>query len=148
LIAALIAVGGVGFALGHATAGSTNTSTVNALPSGRFALPSLAPGQTFNPGQFGDAGRVGVNANLSGTVQSLNGQTLTLQEANGNTVTVDLTGQTTYHSETAASMSQIGVGSSVTIQINTSAPASGASPEAQPSGGTTLTAKDVLITTP
>ena len=148
LMAALIAVGGVGFALGHATASSTNTSTVNARPSGRFNPASLAPGQTFDPAQFGGGSRLGGAASLSGTVQAINGSTLILQEANGNTVTIDLTGTTTYHGETVANMSQIGVGNSVTIQLNTAALASGALPSARSSGITTLTAKDVLITTP
>ena len=54
-VAALIAVGGVGFALGHATAPG---AAANAAPSGRGGFgargfASLAPGQTFAPGGFG-----------------------------------------------------------------------------------------------
>jgi len=148
LVAALVAVGGVGFALGHVTANTASPAAANARPSGRFNLPSLAPGQTFDLSQFGGAGRVGGAANLSGTVQAINGSTLTLQEANGTTVTIDLSGTTTYHGETPATQSQINVGTGVTVQLDTGASASGVPTSPRPSGAQTLTAKAVLITTP
>jgi hypothetical protein len=155
-VAALIAVGGIGFALGHVTAPST---TGAANPSGgpggfgQGGLPSLAPGQTFNSSQFGgapgnDAGiAAGVTGGISGTVQSINGSTMTIQEADGTSVTVDLSGDTTYHGETSASSGDVKVGTGVTVQIDTMALAS-ESPNPSASGSRTLTAKDVLITQP
>jgi hypothetical protein len=159
LIAALVAVGGIGFAIGHLTGGSTAAAANNpAGPAGGrggFTRPSLAPGQTFNAGQFGAGGGLGrglggVSGGVSGTVQSTNGSTLTITLANGTAVTVDLSGTTTYHNETAAASTDVKAGSTVTVQIDTSALA-GASPDPSASGGLggqTLTAKDVLITTP
>jgi hypothetical protein len=161
-VAALIAVGGIGFALGHVTAPST---TGAANPSGgpggfggfgQGGIPSLAPGQTFNSSQFGGAPgngagiAGGVTGGISGTVQSINGSTMTIQEANGTSVTVDLSGNTTYHGETPASPSAVQVGTSVTVQIDTTALASETpNPSASGAlGGRTLTAKDVLITQP
>ncbi len=154
-VAALVAVGGIGFALGHLSA----PSAAAANPSGggrgfgNFARPSLAPGQTFNPSQFGAGfgGRGGLGAaaaGVSGTVQSVTGSTITIQEANGTSVTIDLSGNTTYHGEAPASPSDVKVGSSVTVQIDTSALASETpNPSATGAlGGRTLTAKDVLIT--
>jgi len=156
VIAALVAVGGIGFALGHVTAPSAAAA---ANPSGRGgftrgALPSLAPGQTFNPAQFGGgaAGRgvAGVAGGVTGTVQSITPTSITIQEANGTSVTIDLSGNTTYHAAAAASPSDVKVGTSVTVQIDTSALASETpNPSASGAlGGRTLTAKDVLITQP
>src|SRR5450759_4207304 len=57
-IAAFVAVGGIGFAFGHLTAPSA-TAAANPTGGGRVgfggcrALPSLAPGQTFDTSQFG-----------------------------------------------------------------------------------------------
>ena len=114
LMAAFIAVGGVGFALGHLTAPSAAAA---ANPSGGFAggfggrgaFGSLAPGQTFNPGQFGGgrAGLGGSGGGISGTVQSITGSSITIQEADGSTATLALSGTTTYHSAAAASASDV-----------------------------------------
>jgi hypothetical protein len=157
LIAALVAVGGIGFAVGHLTAGSSAAvanTTGNGRGNGAFARPSLAAGQTFDPGQFG-GGRVtgglgGVTGGVTGTVQSIDATTMTIQLANGTTETIDLSGSTTYHNETAGSSSDVKVGGAVIVQIDTSALASEAPiPSASGGlGGRTLTAKDVLITTP
>jgi hypothetical protein len=148
LIAAFVAVGGIGFALGHLTAPGAASA---ANPSGRLGgrnFASLAPGQTFAPG----AGRgvSSVSGGVTGTVQSIDGSTMTVQLANGTSVTIDLTGSTTYHSETSASSGDVKVGSSVVVQIDTSALASQTpAPSASGTlGGRTLTAKDVLVTNP
>jgi hypothetical protein len=149
LIAAFVAVGGVGFAVGHLTAPSAAAA---ANPSGRIGFgrnfASLAPGQTFPTGEFGGRGGLGVGSGgVTGTVQSVDGSTMTIQLANGTTVTIDLTGSTTYHGETSAASTDVKVGSSVTVQIDTSALASD-TPAPGSSGGRTLSAKDVLITNP
>lgn len=79
-----------------------------------------------------------------------NGTTMTVQEANGTVVTVDLSGTTTYHGETAASPSAVQVGTGVTVQIDTAALASQTPvPSASGAlGGRTLTASSILITQP
>jgi hypothetical protein len=157
-IAALVAVGGIGFALGHLTAPSANAAAPSFGGRGfgrNGGLPSLAPGQTFNPadagGGLGRAGGLGgLGGGVTGTVQSVDGSTMTIQLSNGTSVTVDLSGSTTYHSTAPASSDQVKVGSSVTVQIDTSALAS-ESPNPAASGvlgGRTFTAKDVLITNP
>lgn len=151
-VAALVAIGGMGFAAGRVTAPGT---TAGANPNmdrpgiGRN-MPSFAPGQSFNLGQFGNGGTRGLDGlggGVSGTVQSINGSTMTVQLANGTTVTVDLTGTTTYHSTTTASSADIKTGISVTVQIDATSLAAGSlAPGA--SGVRTVTAKDVLITKP
>ena len=114
-------------------------------------------GGRFNHGNQaggGGVGRGGVGfggaSSVSGTVSSINGTQLTITLTNGSTVTIDLSGTTTYHNETAASSGDVKAGSTVTVQIDTSALAN-ATPNPSASGGLggrTLTAKDVLITTP
>ncbi|HEX7430841.1 MAG TPA: hypothetical protein VF293_01505 [Candidatus Limnocylindrales bacterium] len=155
LIAALVAVGGIGFALGHLTAPATTAAAVPTGGRGGFggrAIPSLAPGQTFDTSQFG-GGRGGLGAvtgGVSGTVQAVSGSQITVQLANGTIETIDISGTTTYHSEAAANSTDIKVGTSVTVQIDTAALASQTpNPSASGAlGGRTLTAKDVLITQP
>jgi hypothetical protein len=151
LVAAFVAIGGIGFAAGHVTA-QGGTAAASSAAGGRgfgFARPSLAPGQTFNTSQFG-GGAGAVAGGISGTVQAVNGSTMTIQEANGTSVTIDLSGATTYHSAAAASPSDVSVGATVTVQIDTSALASQTpNPSASGAlGGRTLTAKDVLVTQP
>lgn len=158
-IAALVAVGGIGFAVGHLTAGST-AAAANGNGAGRgtggFSRPSLAPGQTFDTSQFGlgngrgNGGVDGFASGVTGTVESINGMTMTIKLASGSTVTIDLSRSTTYHNETAGSSSDVKVGGTVIVQINTSAVAS-ETPNPSASGGLggrTLTATDVLITAP
>jgi hypothetical protein len=154
IIAAMVATGGIGFALGHITAPTGSTAGVGTQPmaSGRGfpggAMPSLAPGQSFNPGQFaGGQTRIGTSGGVSGTVQSINGSTITILMSDGQSVTIDLTGNTTWHGEVSASASEVTIGSTVTISLDTTAQAS-SSPNPGASGGRTLTARDVLITTP
>jgi hypothetical protein len=152
LVAAFIAVGGIGFAIGHLTAPAAAAANGRTGGfAGRGAFGSLAPGQTLNPGAFGGRGGLGsVAGGVSGTVQSVTSTSITIQEASGATVTIDLDGTTTYHSAAAASPSDVKVGSSVTVQIDTSALAS-QTPDPNATGalgGRTLTAKDILITNP
>jgi hypothetical protein len=159
-VAAFVAVGGIGFALGHLTVQSTAAAAPTGARGGfgGRTLPSLAPGQTFDTSQFGGGnggfgGRGGLGAvsgGVSGTVQSISGSKITVQLANGTTETIDLSGTTTYHSAAAANSTDVKVGTSVTIQIDTAALASQTpNPSASGAlGGRTLTAKDVLITQP
>jgi hypothetical protein len=155
LLAAFVAVGGVGFAAGHMTGQSSAGNAAASGGRGGFggfggfgARGSLAPGQTFNVGAFaGRGGAGGLTGGVSGTVQSVDGSTMTVQLASGTTVTIDLTGTTTYHGTTPASSSDVKVGSSVTVQIAANASAVTA-PDPGSSGGRTLNAQDVIITNP
>jgi hypothetical protein len=91
-------------------------------------------------------------------VQSIDGSTLTLKLENGSTVTIDLSGTTAYHNETAATSSDVTAGSTVIVTIDTgtligqqpnpSASGSPAAPNASGNPTRTLTAKDVIVTAP
>jgi hypothetical protein len=159
LIASLVAVGGIAFAIGRLSAPTAAAANNLNGAGGRGVFgrnfPSLAPGQTFNPADF--AGRGGAGGGLGGfrggvegTVVSIDGSTMTVKLANGSTTTVNLSSGTTYHNETAATASDVKPGSQVIVQINTAAlaaetPAPGASGAL---GGRTLTASDVLVVAP
>jgi len=59
LVAAFVAVAGVGFAVGHLTAPGAAAANANGRTggfAGRGAFGSLAPGQTLNPGAFAGRG--------------------------------------------------------------------------------------------
>jgi len=174
-IAALVAVGGIGFAVGHLTAPTTTaqnpTTNGGNGRNGGFPRGSRAPGQSFDPNQFpgnggnGGTGRTGAggfgSVGITGTVDAVNGNTLTIKLANGSTVTVNLTGSTTYHNETTGSSTDVQSGKTVIVQIDAGgfgggpnagtgaagAPGSSAAPAAS-GAGRTITAKDILITTP
>jgi hypothetical protein len=158
LIAAMVAVGGIAFAVGRVTAGTTTASTgdnnrYGGFPGGGREMPSLAPGQTLNPGQFpgGNQGgpngqAMGMGGAVSGTVQSIDANSITIKLSSGSTVTVSLTGTTTYHSETTASASDVKAGSTVRVTIDASG--LGGMPNPSASGDRTVTAGDVLIETP
>jgi hypothetical protein len=149
-VAALIAIGGIGFAIGRASAPATssNNGYDNAPFGGGRGMPSFAPGQSFNPGQY--SGFRDVAAGVSGTVESIDSDSMTVKLANGSTVEIALTGDTTFHSETAASAADVQAGTTVRVQMATTA-APSESPSAGSSvqtGSRTLTAGDVLITSP
>ncbi len=165
-LAGLIAVGGVAFAVGRLTAPTATAAT------GRFgtgaagfrsqfgANASFAPGEArgfFGGGLAGAGGAADVS--LRGTVQSINGNTLTLRTASGSTVTVDLSGSTTYHKQAAASSTDVTTGSQVLVQVQFDRTGAGAAPLASgaPAGGAaplasgaprTFTASDVTVVTP
>lgn len=173
VIAALVAVGGLCFAGGRMTAPTTAGSGGDGagangagngapnfngegggFPGGR-EMPSLAPGQTLNPGQFGPGGGGqqpggGGGANggstITGTVQSFDGTTMTVKLANGSTISVTVTGTTTYAAEVQASAGAVTTGSTVIIQLDTSA--LGTPGPAASGAGTTgqkLQAKSVIV---
>lgn len=154
--AGLIAVGGLAFAVGRLTAPPAAAANgrlgagSGGLRAGFGAAASTAPG----PGRrLGSAFRSGEVA-LRGTVQSINGKTLTLQTASGGTVTVELSGSTTYHQQAAATASDVTAGSQVLVQVEFDRTALGAGPVASggpqaSSAARTFTASDVtLVTTP
>jgi hypothetical protein len=165
-LAGLIAVGGVAFAVGRLTAPTAAAATGRfgtgaAGFRGQFgANASFAPGEArgFLGGGLAGAGGA-ADVTLRGTVQSINGNTMTLRTASGGTVTVDLSGSTTYHKQAAASSTDVTPGSQVLVQVQFDRAGPGAAPLASgaPAGGgaplasgapRTFTASDVTVVTP
>jgi hypothetical protein len=74
---------------------------------GDHALP---PGGGFGREGFG-------GPTVSGTVESVDGDSVTIKTSSGLTVTVGLDGTTTYHQQTAAQASDVAVGKKVEISV-------------------------------
>lgn len=162
--AAIIAVGGVAFAIGRSTApaAAANVVTLPGGGTGVFVGPggSFAPGNGNGQGGFRGPGALFGAGGLAveGTVQSIDGSTMTVKTANGETLTVALDGSTTYHKATTATASDVATGDSVTVRVsggrfgadaNGGAGVNGGTGGTGGSGGTTtprFTASDVTVT--
>jgi hypothetical protein len=151
-LSALVALGGVGFAVGRATSSSqtvTSQSNGNSDP-GQFGGGPNASGA---PGDFGGAARVGAlgATTLSGTVASVSADSITLKLANGQTVQIATGSSTTYHGQSSAASTDVTTGATVTVQttVGTAAGSSaGTNAVASPGAANdTRTATDVTITT-
>ena len=78
------------------------------------------PGGSFAPdasGGLGGAFARGGGFNLSGTVESVTGDTLTITTANGQTLEFSLGADTTYASKTPATAADVKAGSKVEVQL-------------------------------
>lgn len=141
-VAVLIAACGVSFALGRATAlaSSSNVAALGGqggagplgngaapgggnLPNASFDLngngngngPGGFPGDGGNGPGFGRGGFGGPS--VEGTVESVDGSSITLKLANGQTVKVNLNSSTTYKQQAAGSQSDVAAGKTVIVQI-------------------------------
>ncbi len=151
-LAIAIAIAGIGFAAGRMTAPVSALGAAGSRGFGGFGGTQLPAGQG-NGAQGGDGTQGGAGfrggfpgddggfrgilgaggLSVQGTVQSISGNTLTLQLANGQTIQLSLNGTTTYHSETTASSSDVTTGGTVVVRLQLSR------------GSTSPTATDVTI---
>jgi len=145
LVGALIAIGGVGFAAGRATAtGQTGTGSNITLNGG--GGPGVGPFGSFDPANFGGGlgDRALAGQSVSGTVVSVSSDSMTVQLASGQTVTIATTSSTTYHGQTSAAVTDVTTGATVTVKTTGGTNAvPGASASASSSAGT---ATDVTVT--
>ena len=138
VVALLVAFGGVGFAVGHATAGQSSATNQNDnFAPGQFPGASGIPGGGFGGGLGGGT--------VTGTVVSVAADSITVKLSSGSTVTVATGASTTYHNQTSGSSTDLAAGQ--TVQVQTSG-GGGAVPNASASPGTqtSRTATDVTIT--
>ena len=132
-VAVLVAVAGISFAAGRATAPATvasivpgdGTGNANGLPNGGFrGNGGYFPGDRnggFVPGNGnGGTGRFGFGGGLSisGTVDSVTADSVTIKTASGQTITIGIDGSTTYHQQAAASASDVQAGKTVMVQLS------------------------------
>ncbi len=121
-VAVLVAAAGVSFALGRATAPAPAATT------GRFGLGSgAAPNGSFAPdgsgtfrggnGAFQGRGGLGGGLTIQGTVASVTGDSMTITTANGQTITIGLDSNTTYHQQASATSSDVQTGKTVIIDV-------------------------------
>ena len=138
--AAIVAIGGVAFAVGRATAPASTLPRFGAFTNGGTGV---RPDGSFTPSAGGPGffGRDG-GLSLDGTVKAVSADTLTLTLADGREMTFKLDGTTTYQQATPATATDVAVGDSVSVKIAGIGRAAGAG------GGTTttdLTASDVTV---
>jgi hypothetical protein len=119
-IALVIAVGGVAFAAGRATAPSSVATTGrNGFGNGQFG--GFGPNASGAPDRGGFGGFGGFAAaggvSLQGTVTAVSSDSITLQLPSGQSLKIPLDAQTTYHSRTAATAASVTNGSTVIVQL-------------------------------
>jgi hypothetical protein len=139
--AALLAIGGVAFAIGRSTAPASAFQPVGALPDGGTAVRpdgSFAPG-AGGPGAGGPA--LGGGLSLAGTVKAVDGDSLTLTLENGEEMTFTLDDDTTYREATDAAASDVAVGDDVSVRVA----GRGRIPAAEGGQAPELTAEDVTV---
>lgn len=156
VIGAIVALAGIGFAVGRLTAPAA--TAFGQGRGGQFTGNGQFNGQVPGAGQNGGNGTAGGRGFLgdgglavTGKVTELTADHVTLQLANGQTVTVAVDGSTTYHQQTSASTADVQSGDTVIVQVER-----GAAPGASPSPGNAGrqggfgggTASDITVTAP
>jgi hypothetical protein len=142
IAAAALAIGGVAFGVGRATAPAVSAANgpgtfrgANGFrPDGSFD-PNAAPGR-------GGAFALGGGLSIDGTVTAVSGNAITVKLSDGREVTFTLDASTAYHQSTAASASDVAVGDDVSVKLKGGRVTSGANPSAAPQ----LEASDVTVT--
>jgi hypothetical protein len=122
-LSALVAVGGLGFAVGRVTAPTTTNGFANdRFGNGTGQFPGSdnggAPGGVFGRGGFG-------GFTISGTVTNATADQLTVKTASGTEVTIPLDSSTAYHSQAAASSADVAAGVQVQVQVQPQRTAAG-----------------------
>ena len=162
-LAALVAVGGVAFAVGRLTAPSAaasngQTQTGTGLGAGNGFRNGNGNGNAFGQGNGnglgqGGLGRFGGGVALEGQVTAVSDSSLTIQLPSGQTIDVPISSSTTYHRQAAAASGDVATGSQVQVRLGgptaSGAPASSA-PSGSPGTGPRFggTASDVTIVGP
>lgn len=149
--ALLFAAIGVAFAAGRVTAPATGTggpvsvtdggTGLDGLPNASFRPGAGFPDASFRPGN-GTTGGTGIGGSLAieGTVDSVTADSVTIKLESGQTVTVGLDDDTTYHQQSDATASDVQASETVILRI------AGRSRIGGDSGPTSLgTASDVTV---
>jgi hypothetical protein len=132
--AVLVAVAGIAFAVGRATTpaqaasaaanpfGNGNRGGFQGGPNGSFD-PNRGPftnGEFPGGGAFGGRGNafgLGGGISISGTVDSVAADSITIRTASGQSITVGLDSDTTYHQQAAATSGDVQAGKTVILQL-------------------------------
>jgi hypothetical protein len=124
-VALAVAIAGVAFAVGRTTApASAATGTGRGGFGGQFPGGSFVPRASGQPGGgrggFGGAfgGGAGAGLTVSGTVMSVDGDTMTIKTASGATIQVTTDSSTTYNTQAPASATDVAAGKTVQVQLD------------------------------
>jgi hypothetical protein len=153
VVAAAVAIGGVAFAVGRNTAPASAAFPGNFPGNGTFQGNGTFPGGPNASGAPGGNGGTrgfglgGGGLTISGTVESVTADTMTVTTANGQTIEVTLDGETAYHQQAPATASDVTAGSSVSVQVTTGGFGPGAGNGDGSGTGTapSVTASDVTV---
>lgn len=153
--AAVLAVGGVAFAIGRTTAPAAASTTFpgGVVIDGNAVPPngSFDPGTAGGPGGPGGPAFIGAGGpTIDGTVTAIDATSITLELPSGDTMTITLDDDTTYHEATDTDPSAIAVGDDVSVQVDGGVfrrGGNGASNDGgnDGGGGAGLTANDVTV---
>lgn len=137
--AAILAIGGVAFAVGRSTAPAGAFPGVGSIDGGPIvrADGSFAPGAGGPRGLVSDGGLA-----IDGTVTSIDADSITLTLDNGDEMTFALDGDTTYHEATSATPADVAVGDDVSVKVD-----GGGRIQSNTGGSTTpdLNARDITV---
>jgi hypothetical protein len=152
-VAVAVAIAGVAFAVGRTTApASAATGAGRGGFGGTFVGGSFAPRASGQPGGgrggFGGGfgGGAGAGLTVSGTVVSVDGDTMTIKTAGGQSIQVTTDSSTTYNTQSPASASDVAAGKTVQVQIDITAGGGLGRPNASGApAGPTGTANSVTV---
>jgi hypothetical protein len=160
LVAGLLAVGGVAFGVGRATAPVAAANGAGTFRNGGGT--GFRAGGSFDPNAAPGRGGFGLGGGLSidGSVTAVSADSITLKLANGQEVTFSLDSSTTYHQATAGTASDVAVGDTVSVKATgggrvfgqggnggaAASPAPDASGAPSTNGTPRLQASDVTVT--
>jgi hypothetical protein len=122
-VAAAIAIGGIAFAVGRGTASASTAST-----TGRGGFANGANGANGNGRPFGSfapgangggafRGGFGGGITVSGTVESVAADSITIKTTSGQEITIGTGTNTTYNTQAPASASDVTAGKTVQVQL-------------------------------
>jgi len=126
-LSAMVALGGVSFAIGRtvsaggSTPGQATVVAGSGPTTGGNGLPGPAPnpgGVPLVPGGEDGAGVASGTTTVSGTVVGVSSNSITVQQANGQTVTIATDASTGYHSQTSATSASVTTGTTVIVQTS------------------------------
>jgi hypothetical protein len=113
--AVVVAAAGLGFAGGRLTAPATTTRG-----NGQFGN---VPGGSFSPNASGGANRGGFglgggNVSITGQVTAISNGSITIQTSNGQSVTLQVPATVTYHAQASAAPTDVAVGTNVQVSVS------------------------------
>ncbi len=146
VVAVVIAGAGLGFAGGRLTAPAA--ATPRGQFAGNFAGGGFTPNASGNParGGFGGAGGAfGGTISIDGQVTAVANGTITIQTANGQSVTLEVPSTATYHAQAPASASDVTVGSKIQVSASRAGGRAEASGQPGQGGAFGFTVNDITV---
>ncbi|MFL5778192.1 MAG: hypothetical protein ACJ761_04545 [Chloroflexota bacterium] len=116
-VALLVAVGGVAFAAGRVSAPVAAAANGGGRFNNNGGATFGGPAASGAPGGGLGAALGGGGVSLEGTVTAISADSVTLQLADGQSVTIPIDAQTTYHQRAAATASSVTKGTNVIVQL-------------------------------